>query len=346
VNGSLRSSVDSIVAEVSAPAGSPPLVEVEVPAGSPPLVAGDVIVPLQTLCSEIGINKLGQEGVTVVAPVPAPPQGPGDVTGGLTSDSNYIMYTPTLNGGCANLLNVSVTIEVTQEIVFVSASGGPTQGFAFQLNCYSPLGSFCAWQQYIIALLGTELTGLINTWPLTGNPIIAPPNNSYPVPLVGLPSISLPAGYQMKITLGNDTSGNVVNVTWVVNGTTFPKQNLPTILQSFRLPPTDVAPIVAFEMNLVGPIGGESAVLSSGAGQFTYSASSPLTVYTSTAGSEYPACVEFINNTGETTNSFYGVLPASPGNPFAQSFTVVSTAQAKRKLRGALGRWVRPPLRP
>jgi len=248
-----------------------------------------------------------------------------------------------------------VTIDVTEEIVFASASGGPTQGFSFQLNCYSPVGKFCAWQQYIIALLGmelgplvglvTELTGIINTWPLTGNPIIAPPNNSYLVPLVGLPSISLPRGYQMKIILGNDASGNVVNVTWVVNGTPFPTQNIPNLLAAFGLPTTHVAPIVAFEMNLVGPIGGESAVLSSGKGKFTYSASSPLYVYPSTAASEYPACVEFRDNTAETTNSFYGVVPAYPGNPFTQSFTVDPTKPAISKLRGPLGRWVRLPLK-
>jgi hypothetical protein len=31
----------------------------------------------------------------------------------------------------------------------------------------------------------------------------------------------------------------------------------------------DLAPIVAFELNLVGPVNGESAVLSSGAGTIT-----------------------------------------------------------------------------
>jgi len=70
VNGEQRTSVDSIVAEASAPAGSPPLIEVDVPAGSPPLVPGEVVLPVQTLCGEIGIIHPGQGGgVTVVAPV-------------------------------------------------------------------------------------------------------------------------------------------------------------------------------------------------------------------------------------------------------------------------------------
>jgi hypothetical protein len=346
VDGAPRMGIDSAEEEITLPAGTPPVVEISMPTGSPPLVAGETLTAGQALCAEIGIAGPDQGlGVKVQAPVPAPPPGTGDITGGLGSDSNYIMYAPTTSGGCQSLLNVSVTIDVTEPIVFVSASGGPTQGFAFQMNCYSPKGKYCAWQQYIIALLNTELTGLINTWPLTGNPIIAPPDNSYPVNLVGLPSVQLPAGYQMKIILGNDPSGNVDSVTWVVNGTTYPTQNIPAILTSFGLPTTDVAPIVAFEMNLVDPIGGESAVLSSGAGTFTYSASSPLTVYTSTAAAEYPACVEFIDNTGETTNSTYGVLPANPGNPFTQSFTVSPTKPAIPKSRGPLGHWVRPPRR-
>ena len=41
---------------------------------------------------------------------------------------------------------------------------------------------------------------------------------------------------------------------------------------------TKLAPIVAFELNFVGPANGDSAILSSGAGTITYSASTPLTV--------------------------------------------------------------------
>ena len=92
------------------------------------------------------------------------------------------MYQPTAGGGCANLLNVSVTIQVTKPIAWASTGGPATgcgtpppplkQGFSIQLNCYSPIGKYCAWQQYIINLWGTQLLGAINTWPLTGGPII------------------------------------------------------------------------------------------------------------------------------------------------------------------------------
>jgi hypothetical protein len=331
--------VDSIEAETGPPTGTPSRIQVSLPVGWPPLAAGDVLTAGQALCGLNRIPPAKGNSVPVLAPVAAPPPGTGGTTGGLTSDSNYLMYTPGASGGCENLLKVSVTIDVTEEIQFESASGGTVQGFGFQLNCYSPVEEYCAVQQYIIALQGTELTGLINTWPVIGGPIIAPPDNSYPVFTIGLPSVSLPVGYQMKITLGNDMAGNVVNVAWAVNGMTVASQNIPNLLTSLGLQATYVAPIVVFEMNLVGPGGGEGAELSSGAGTFTYSASSPLTV-----SSGYPACVEDAASTEETANTFYGALPANPGNPFNQSFTVDPAQPAILKLRGPRDRSVRPPL--
>jgi hypothetical protein len=347
VNGSARNApVDSIQAEASPPVGSPGLMECNLPVGSPALAPQDVLTAGQALCGVITLPAAGGGGVQVQTPVPAPfPNPPGQTDpGGLGSDSNYLMYTPS-GSGCSNLLNVSVTITVTEPIVFVSASGS-TQGFGFQMNCYSPKGKVCAWQQYIIAVLNAEVTGVINTWPETGTPIIvpasaAPPNGgSYPVKLVSLSSNNLPVPYTLQIQLGNDSAGNVISVTWTVNGTTFPTQTISSLLSTYGQPSTDIAPIIAFEMDFVGPIGGESAVLKSGKGYFTYSAKSPLTVFTSTPTTDYPPCVEFLDTTGETTNSVYGVLPANPGTPFQQTFDV-TTAPAISRPRTRPPRWLR-----
>ena len=335
VNGEPRSLVDSIAAEVGAPAGVPPLIEVEVPAGSPPLVAGDILVPVQTLCGEIGIPAAGQGGgVTVVAPVPNPPRGLGGST-------NYIMFIPTGSGGCQNLLGVSVTIDITQDLVWKSTSLPPpgackgvtssTPGFGFQLNCYSPKPPSVyetGWQQYVVSLQGTQLVGAINNWPPSGGPAIVTPTGAYQFNLgSALSSVAIPAGYRIKIILQNDKAGNVTGAQFVVTdnlGNTVANQTV-TILSISGITAAALAPIIAFELNLVGPICAEAAVLSSGAGVITYSASSALTV-----ANVEPACAESSDFTAETANCSYGILPANPGNPFTQSLTVTSTAPLVR----------------
>ncbi len=126
VNGAPRVGVDSIAAEIGAPSGSPPFVEVSIAPGLPALAARQTLTAAQSLCSETAEPTAGQGGgVTVQAPVPAPGTGPGEPGGGLGSNNNYFMYSPTASG-CANLINVSVTIHVTTAMVWAS-SGGPNQ---------------------------------------------------------------------------------------------------------------------------------------------------------------------------------------------------------------------------
>jgi hypothetical protein len=255
------------------------------------------------------------------------------------------MFSPTSSGGCANLLNVSVTIVVTKAIVW--ASTGPSTppgapfappGFSFQLNCYSPTQKspnllYPAWQQYIINLWSGQLLGAINTWHTFSTPVIFP-GGEYTTPLGPiLPSNTIPADYTLTITLGNDSSGNVNTVTWVVNGTSYTTSpaTIPGLLATKGLSATDVAPIVAFTLDLIGPVNGESAVLTSGAGTITYSATSPLTV----TNAEPTQCVEQLTGfTLETATTSYGVLPANPGNPFSQTFAASAITPLIRVLRG------------
>ena len=184
-------------------------------------------------------------------------------TSGLGSNSNYILYSD-----CNSLTDVSVTIHVTQDIVCDYASGS-LKGFGFQLNAYSPLGATCAWQQYLIALFGSELIGMVDNWPLTGDNIINDLFN-----LTSMPSSKIPAGYKLKISLQNATNGNVTGATYHVTddqGNTVANRTL-TLQSISGVSSADLAPIIAFELNLVGPINGESAVLTSGAGTIVYEA--------------------------------------------------------------------------
>jgi hypothetical protein len=244
-------------------------------------------------------------------PAPAP-------AAGLGSNSNYI-----LASDCNPLTGLWVTIEVTEDIVWQSASGS-TEGFGFQLNAYSPSGGQCAYQQYVIYLNGTEVMGGIDNWPVSGNNII---NDFFP--LASLPAVTLPAGYVLQISLQNDNDGNVVAATYdVIDNQGNVLANVTQDLLSLgNVTSADLAPITAFELDFVGPVNGESAVLSSGSGWFGYNATSPLTVL-----NQEPSCVETGAVTAETTNSSYSWMPAAPtSNSFIQYFSVSSAATMIQK---------------
>ena len=244
--------------------------------------------------------------VACPAPTPAPSPVPPPPSG-LGSNSNYILYS-----NCQSLLEVSVSICVTEDIV-------SNIGFGFQLNAYSPKNKTSAWQQYVIAVLNAaELIGAVDNWPVSGTNII---NRSFALcPLGGANTI--PAGYQLTISLQNDANGNITGATYVVvdrAGVT--RASVTTSLLSIPgVTEADLAPIVAFELNLVGPDNGRRATLSSGAGTITYSAWSqrPLTV----VNQEPSSCTESGYITGETANSFYGEMPAGPSSSLTQSFAV------------------------
>jgi hypothetical protein len=243
---------------------------------------------------------------------PVPPPGSG-----LGSNSNYF-----LASNCNPLLDLSITMNVTQDIVCKSASG-PTMGFGFQLNAYSPKNEKCVLQQYVIALLNNSLTGGIDNWPLN------PPNliNDF-FALATLSGYTLPAGYTLKISLQNDASGNITGATFVViDNLGNVKANVTKVLMSLPgVTASDLAPIVTFELDLVGPINGESSVLTSGAGTISYSASNVMTVL-----SQEPSCTQTTNITAETTNSFYGVMSSTPSKTFTQSFSIIPGGQMIRK---------------
>jgi hypothetical protein len=236
---------------------------------------------------------------TTTDPVQAP-------SSGLGSNSNYII----LNGDSQPILDLSVSICISEDIA-------GSIGFGFQLNAYSPQNQTCGWQQYVIAVLNeASVTGAVDNWPW--DPLGAPNiiNDFFPLCTLGTANI-LPAGSQLTITLANDADGNVIGATYiVVDRQNVTQAEVPISLLAIA-PTADIAPIIAFEVDLVGPDNRQTTVLSSGAGTITYSASNPLTV-----ASELPPDVEAPNViTAEQANSFYGGLPSGPAGQFTQSFT-------------------------
>jgi hypothetical protein len=229
--------------------------------------------------------------VTLGSPVPAPATG-------LSGKSNYIFYS-----NCNPLIGVTVTINVTQDIVCA-------QGFSFQLNALSPRNATTSAQQYGLVFSGTELSGIVNNW--SGPKLIIPDS----VSLVSLPGSTIPAGYQLSISLQNDSKGNVTGATYAVTDN---QGNLlktyPLNLETYGAKSTELAPVVAFQLNLVGPGSSESVVLSSGSGSIVYEASTALTVSNS-----WPCGVA--GGTLENANTTYGMLSPGPSSRFSQPFGI------------------------
>ena len=260
----------------------------------------------------LGINAALFSGIdNPVGSVVATPES------GLGSNSNYFLFS-----GCKPLTDLTVTINVNEEIVAHSSSGS-TKGFGFQLNAYSSQNEKSAWQQYVIALFGSDLKGAINNWPRTGPALFFDEFD-----LGGFTQPKIPAGVQLKIQLQTGSSENVVGAIFTVidNGIVTAKVTK-TLTDISGVNATDVAPIVAFQLNLVGPINSESSVLSSGAGTIIYQASSPLTVLSS----EPNGCTESGYVTAETANSVYGTLTSGPMTGFAQTFGITAAEHMIRK---------------
>ena len=260
----------------------------------------------------LGINAALFSGIdNPVGSVVATPES------GLGSNSNYFLFS-----GCKPLTDLTVTINVNEEIVTHSSSGS-TKGFGFQLNAYSSQNEKSAWQQYVIALFGSDLKGAINNWPRTGPALFFDEFD-----LGGFTQPKIPAGVQLKIQLQTGSSENVVGAIFTVidNGIVTAKVTK-TLTDISGVNATDVAPIVAFQLNLVGPINSESSVLSSGAGTIIYQASSPLTVLSS----EPNGCTESGYVTAETANSVYGTLTSGPMTGFAQTFGITAAEHMIRK---------------
>ncbi len=252
-------------------------------------------------------NQLWQVvGGSFPSPVSAVP-APGS---GLGSNSNYLM------SNCSNLTEVSVMVNVTQDIV-------GSDGFGFQLNGYSAKSDYDAAQQYLIYLdphsSPAQLYCMVDNW--TIDPKQAQIINHI-VPLATLPSQKLPAGYALNISLQNDSSGNITGVTYTAfdnKGNSIGSQTITllslNLVSGSKVTSADQAPIVSFQVDFVDYLNGGTTVLSSGAGTMTIGSSKTITVESSE-----PSCVDWDYGTVEKANSSYGKLPANPNGIFTQTF--------------------------
>lgn len=268
------------------------------------------------------VNAAGPwNGPVVRGPVAAPASG-------LGSNSNYYLYGGlTSSGKYVPLLDLVVTIDITQDIVC-------NPPISFQFNAWSPKPDLDAWQQYGISMApgSNQLNSFAENWPLSGDNLF----NIEPAGFVNLPNqTTVPAGYKIvvQLTYTNDGTGNVNgSVVTVYNGSTkLGSQTISLIGQPLAaggsVTESDLAPIVALQLDFVAWANSEVAKLTSGAGIVSYSSSTLMS-----AVNGAPSDDESDYITAETANSTYSVLFSGATNYFVQPFGVaVNKAPISRK---------------
>jgi hypothetical protein len=253
-------------------------------------------------------------------------------SGGLIGNSNYWI---TSNGN--PITDLSIELKISQEIL------SPVVGF--QLNCWSPSaktqwpnwGSPTVWQQYIIGFNDSNDTASfgwqIDNWPSAElATVLKLPSGSDLInrggSLLTLPEHGpiIPSGYTLYIQLANDPeTANIIGVIFDVidnkghhsssDWMALAGQPISNLSDQWIVPAM-LAPIVAVQMNIVGPDGGAITLLQSGGGTITYRAISELYVQ-----NEQPSALAYGGHTEEESNAAYGALSAGPSSTLVQSFS-------------------------
>jgi hypothetical protein len=256
-------------------------------------------------------------------------------TGGLIGFSNYNLYS-----NCEDLTGVSVTIDVTEELVAVpsapSSAGQQSNGIAFQLNCLPPKSSpATSWQQYIMVVSrdGQDLRWGINNWDNgTQDQLINQGAQLAVIPSThGAGYASIPAGYRCVIALTNDAEKNVNGAKFSMFDQSGRPLFAPVTIgmtslvdeEGHQVTEADLGPIADIDFLIVGYANGADTTLARGAGTITYRASEPLTVLNT-----FPPCTAGVN-TAESSNVRYGELDSAANAEILQPFSVNLSAVGK-----------------
>jgi hypothetical protein len=248
--------------------------------------------------------------------------------GTLSSFNNYL-----LKNGCHNIEDLRVYLTATQALVAAN-------GWSVQLNAYNPSGPTTSWMQYVITVSGSSMQASVQYWDMAlfypcasmtcmgsqtciNTSCVGPSiwlfNPSQPIPVPStLPSNTLPAGWTLGIELTNDGSGNITLATFTLTDNAQPVPHTSTV--KIPVPASFQFPIVAFQLNVVGPSGGAGTTFSPGAGSITYQADGQLCI----EGGLRDACSNSAGSgtaTAETSNVQYGQMSSCCGSSLTQSLT-------------------------
>lgn len=245
---------------------------------------------------------------------------------GLGSNSNYLF-----SCGDIPMTGVTVSIKAYEEIA-------GSDGFGFQVNCYSAKGDYDGAQQYVITLdphtSPPTLLAWVNNWHTTSSAVV-----NHLVTLATLPGGVLPAGYELKISLQNNSSGQITGANYQClnsSGTVIGNQTI-NLLSISGVTAEDLAPIVAFQLNFVDWANGGDTTLSSGNGTIVYTANNPMEVMNTE-----PSYVDWGFSTEERANSSYSVLPNHANEGFTQTFQYVPSGEVVSKTSAVMHRLTPP----
>src|SRR5580704_8971130 len=198
--------------------------------------------------------------------------------GFLSGNNNVVLVSQ-----CGNLQGLTVTFQVTEDMVTVGNAG-----FGLQVNCFPQpglvvQGQTLNWFQYGLVIQNGNVGWFVEYWD-TNNALGAPwpsgytpnpPNTQPALPVIpsdlgyttfaSVSSSQILAGSILQIQLITDNNGNVTqaNFNYTDPGGTLKPANFP-------LPSNGLFPIYGFQPVVVGPFGGAPTSFTSGGGTLTY----------------------------------------------------------------------------
>jgi hypothetical protein len=247
--------------------------------------------------------------------------------GFLSGNNNVVLVSQ-----CDNLQNLTLTFQVSEDMVTVGDAG-----FGLQLNCFPQAGLVVQgqtlnWFQYGLVIQNGNIGWFVEYWDTKnalGSPWPTgytpnPPNTQPALPVIpsdlgyttfaSAPSSRILAGSILQVQLTTDVNGNVTKATF---NYTAPGSSTPTSA-NFPLPSNGIFPIYGFQAVVVGPFNAAPTSFTSGAGTMTYSVSS------GSLGVETTSCGGYGEpGTAEQSSSIYGDVTPTTGSTVSQSVSVV-----------------------
>jgi Repeat of unknown function (DUF5648) len=251
---------------------------------------------------------------------PGPPKA-------LSSNSNFILNS-IIGAGTDAILGLSVEIDLSSDVQASSVNKG-VMGFGFQLNAFSPQNFTSGYQQYVLRLAGKDLHWAINNYSASSYAIS---NILGDEKICTLKSAMLAAGMKLTIQLIYDAFGNVLGATFSAYSGKKKLGDKTALIKDINNGIAfGAAPIIGFQMVLVGYGGGAQTTLTpGGGGVFRYEATTPLFAeVTAPANSESPTSF-----TVETANSTYGEISATKSRELSQTFGTGGTTFSLPWTRG------------
>jgi hypothetical protein len=263
---------------------------------------------------------------------------------GLSGHYEYVYAAPQPETGQPGIpiQDLVVEIRITETIKVDPSSGLSSkmpnaEPIGFQINGFSPTSDdqTVGWQQYGVRMSpGTNtLVSFAELWPTAYSTNRKVPNlfqissEHYNGSVVTLPDdLTIPKGWTIRFKFQQQGDGTITGFACTVTdeagnevgpalGLGINLLNNVPLAAGGTVAQGDLAPIVAFQVVLVGNWDSNVAVLVSGAGKITCSSSALMT-----PGGSWPRDASGKFGTAENTNSSYSLVPAQSSTSIAQTF--------------------------